>query len=116
MINTKNEITRNFGRLEAEKNFLEKEIQKLQSDEQISILKSSLSKTGKDLKFEFENIKDSINLSKLNFLIDGNFIYNILLFSAGLTSFYSFKLLYILFIKKPKFFDFIQIFYRKVPI
>ena len=42
-----------------------------------------------------------IQYSKLNFLIDGNFIYNILLFSAGLTSFYSFKLYYIIFIKRP---------------
>ena len=42
-----------------------------------------------------------IQYSKLNFLIDGNFIYNILLISAGLTTFYSFKLLYVIFIKKP---------------
>jgi len=42
-----------------------------------------------------------IQYSKLNFLLDGNFIYNILLISAGLTTFYSFKLLYIIFIKKP---------------
>ena len=42
-----------------------------------------------------------IQLSKLTFIIEGNFIYNILLFSAGLTTFYSFKLLYIIFFKKP---------------
>lgn len=39
--------------------------------------------------------------SKLNFLINGTFTYNILLFSAGLTTFYSFKLYYTLFIKRP---------------
>jgi proton-translocating NADH-quinone oxidoreductase chain L len=44
-----------------------------------------------------------IQNSKLNFLIDGNFVYNILLFSAGLTTFYSCKLLYILFYKKSSF-------------
>jgi ribosomal protein S8 len=42
-----------------------------------------------------------IQYSKLNFLIDGSFIFNILLISAGLTTFYSFKLMYIIFIKKP---------------
>lgn len=42
-----------------------------------------------------------IQYSNLNFLLDGNFVYNILLLSAGLTTFYSFKLLYIIFIKKP---------------
>jgi NADH-ubiquinone oxidoreductase chain 5 len=42
-----------------------------------------------------------IQYSKLNFLIDGSFVFNILLLSAGLTTFYSFKLLYIIFIKNP---------------
>jgi len=42
-----------------------------------------------------------IQYSKLNFLLDGNFISDILIISAGLTTFYSFKLLYIIFIKKP---------------
>jgi len=42
-----------------------------------------------------------IQSSKITFLINGNFIFYILLFSAGLTTFYSFKLLYIIFIKKP---------------
>jgi NADH-ubiquinone oxidoreductase chain 5 len=42
-----------------------------------------------------------IQYSKLNFLLDGDFVYNILLLSAGLTTFYSFKLLFIIFIKKP---------------
>jgi NADH-ubiquinone oxidoreductase chain 5 len=42
-----------------------------------------------------------IQYSKLNFLLEGDFTYNILLFSAGLTTFYSSKLFYHLFIKKP---------------
>jgi NADH:ubiquinone oxidoreductase subunit 5 (subunit L)/multisubunit Na+/H+ antiporter MnhA subunit len=50
-----------------------------------------------------------IQYSKLNFLIDGSFVFNILLLSAGLTTFYSFKLLYIIFIKNPT----IKIYYHK---
>merc|ERR1712127_822892 len=42
-----------------------------------------------------------IQYSKLNFLLDGNFTYNILIFSAGLTTFYSSKLFFSIFIKKP---------------
>merc|ERR1712127_425294 len=42
-----------------------------------------------------------IQYSILNFLIEGNFIFHILLFSAGLTTFYSFTLLYRVFNKNP---------------
>jgi NADH-ubiquinone oxidoreductase chain 5 len=44
-----------------------------------------------------------IQYSKTNFLLEGNFIFFILLLCAGLTTFYSFKLLYSIFIKKPTF-------------
>lgn len=42
-----------------------------------------------------------INFSKINFILESNFIFNILLISAGFTTFYSFKLMFIIFIKKP---------------
>lgn len=40
-----------------------------------------------------------LQFSKINFLIDGNFVYNILIFSAGLTTFYSSKLIFYIFYK-----------------
>lgn len=43
-----------------------------------------------------------LQFSKINFLIDGNFVYNILIFSAVLTTFYSSKLFFYIFYKKPK--------------
>jgi len=42
-----------------------------------------------------------IQYSKLNIILESNFIFNVLLLSAGFTTFYSFKLMYIIFIKKP---------------
>ena len=42
-----------------------------------------------------------IQYSILNFLIEGNFVFHVLLFSAGLTTFYSFTLLYRVFNKNP---------------
>ena len=44
-----------------------------------------------------------IQLSYLNISFNGDFIYQILLLSAGLTSFYTYKLLFIILTKKPQY-------------